>query len=119
MPDLADAIIEELTARAKQFLAATGEYESLEFLAAGGSAAVYRLVRNGKLSALKVFNPQFFSGPGGDAERRRLVVQKRLIDHSCVSLVQTYQVKEAEGTAFIEMEYIDWPQFLAGSEWTV
>ncbi|MBT9517842.1 MAG: protein kinase [Methyloversatilis discipulorum] len=110
MPDLATEITEDLTDRAKRFLAATGEYTHLDFLAAGGSAAVYRVVRDGKLSALKVFNPKFFLGSGGDAERHRLNVQKRLIGHGCASLVQTYQVTEAEGTAFVEMEYIEWPQ---------
>lgn len=110
MPDLASEIIDDLTTRACRFLTATGGYERLDFLAAGGSAAVFRVVRNGKPSALKAFNPHFFSGAGGDAERHRLDVQKRLIGHGCASLVQTYQVMEAEGTAFVEMEYIEWPQ---------
>lgn len=110
MPDLASEIIEDLTKRASQFLTANGGYKHLDFLAAGGSAAVYRVVRNGKTSALKAFSPHFFSGDGGDAERHRLDVQKRLIGHGCASLVQTYQVIEAEGTAFVEMEYIEWPQ---------
>ncbi|MCD0492016.1 protein kinase [Chromobacterium violaceum] len=110
MPALSRSIIEDLTARASRFLTSTGGFETLEFLDAGGSAAVYRAVRNGKPSALKVFNPQFFDGVGGDAERRRLDVQKRLIGHGCESLVQTYHVEEAEGTAFIEMEFIEWPQ---------
>lgn len=110
MPDIASEIIEDLKARAGRFLAATGGYAHLDFLAAGGSAAVYRVVRDGKLSALKAFNPQFFSGTGSDSERHRLNVQKRLIGHGCSSLVQTYHVTEAEGTAFVEMEYIEWPQ---------
>lgn len=110
MPDLESEIIQDLTTRVGRFLNATGGYEHLDFLAAGGSAAVYRVVRNGKSSALKAFNPRFFSGTGGDAERHRLDVQKRLIGHGCTSLVQTYQVIETEGTAFVEMEYIEWPQ---------
>lgn len=110
MPALDKSIVEDLKARASRFLTATGGFETLEFLDAGGSAAVYRVVRNGKPSALKAFNPQFFAGSCGDAERRRLDVQKRLIGHGCESLVQTYHVEEAEGTAFIEMEFIKWPQ---------
>lgn len=110
MPDLESSIVDDLTARARRFLAATGGYEKLEFLAAGGSAAVYRVVRGGMPRALKAFNPQFFSGSSGDAERRRLDVQKRLIGHECVSLVQTFHVEEAEGTAFVEMEFVEWPQ---------
>ena len=110
MPDLASEIIEELTTRTRRFLTETGGYEHLEFLAAGGSAAVYRVVRNGKSSALKAFNPYFFSGASSSAERHRLDVQKRLIGHGCTSLVQTYHVVEAEDTAFVDMEYIEWPQ---------
>lgn len=110
MPDLSSEIIDDLTNRASRFLTNSGGYEQLKFLAPGGSAAVYQVVRNGKVSALKAFNPHFFSGIGGDAERHRLDVQKRLIGHTCASLVQTYQVMEAEGTAFVEMEYIEWPQ---------
>jgi serine/threonine-protein kinase len=110
MPDLTQEIIEDLTARAGRFLAATGGYGYLEFLAAGGSAAVYRVVRNGESTAIKVFNPSFFDGTGGNAERHRLDVQRRLICHSCASLIQTFRVTEAEGTAFVEMEYVEWPQ---------
>lgn len=112
MPDLANEIIEDLTARTSRFLTATGGYEHLDFLAAGGSAAVYRVVRNGKLTAVKAFNPDFFAGTGGDAERHRLDIQKRLslIGRGCASLIQTFQVTEAEGTAFVDMEYTEWPQ---------
>lgn len=110
MPDLASEIIDDLTIRARQFLDDTGGYEDLKFLAAGGSAAVYRVVRNGNSTALKAFDPHFFAGAGCDAERHRLGVQKRLIGRNCASLVQTFQVIEAVGTAFVEMEYIEWPQ---------
>lgn len=110
MPALSESVIEDLTARTNRFLSATGGFEALEFLDAGGSAAVFRVVRDGKPSALKVFNPQFFTGISGNAERRRLDMQKRLIDHGCESLVQTYHVEEAQGTAFVEMEFIEWPQ---------
>lgn len=110
MPQLERSIIDDLTARAERFLVATGGYDELKFLDAGGSAAVYRLVRGGKTYALKAFNPTLLAGPSGDAERRRLDVQRRLVDHVCASLVQTYRVEEAEGTAFVEMEFIEWPQ---------
>lgn len=110
MPDLAEDVIEDLTARTCRFLEANGGYENIDFLAAGGSAAVYRVARNGKVTAFKAFNPGFFAGTGGDAERHRLSVQKRLIGHGCPSLIQTFQVTEAEDTAFVEMEYVEWPQ---------
>ena len=110
MPQLERAIIDDLTARTNRFLAATGGYDDLGFLDAGGSAAVYRVVRGGNVHALKAFNPVLLAGPSGDAERRRLDVQRRLVGHECASLVQTYRVEEAEGTAFVEMEFIEWPQ---------
>ena len=110
MPDLSQAIIEDLDARTRRFLGGLGGYESFEFLSAGGSAAVFKVTRNGRLSAFKAFNPEFFAGSYGDAERHRLEVQRRLIAHECASLIQTYSVEEAEGTAFIEMEYVEWPQ---------
>lgn len=110
MPDLDDSIVQDLKMRAEHFLGTVGGYEKLEFLSAGGSAAVFKVFRNSKLSALKAFNPELFSGSRGDAERRRLAVQKRLIGHGCESLVETYNVTETEGTAFIEMEFVEWPQ---------
>jgi len=110
MPDLPHEVVQDLTNRTKHFLNAIGGYQNLKFVASGGSAAVFDVTRGGNRSAFKAFNPDFFEGDSGDAERRRLDVQKRLIGHSCPSLIQTYQVQEAEGTAFVEMEYVEWPQ---------
>ncbi|CQR37106.1 conserved hypothetical protein [Thiomonas arsenitoxydans] len=110
MPTLDQTIVQDLTARLTRFLQATGGYDELKFLDAGGSAAVFRVQRGQDVRAVKAFDPALFHGPGGAAERRRLHVQRRLIGHTCPSLVQTYRVDEAEDTAFIEMEFVDWPQ---------
>lgn len=110
MPDLDVLIIQDLEVRTRRFLDTIGGYEGFEFLSADGSAAVFKVTRKGRLSAFKAFNPEFFSGSYGDAERHRLEVQRRLIGHRCESLIQTYHIAEAEGTAFIEMEFIEWPQ---------
>lgn len=110
MPDLLEQTVQDLKDRASRFLGISGGNETLEFCAAGGSAAVFKAVCDGTPRALKVFDPRFFSGLSGDPERRRLSVQKRLIGHKCATLVQTYRVEEAEGTAFVEMEFIEWPQ---------
>lgn len=110
MPTLDKKTVDDLAERLSRFLVATGGFDDLDFLDAGGSAAVFRVRRGAEVRAVKGFDPALFSGPGGAADRRRLEVQRRLIGHTCPSLIQTYLAEEAEGTAFIEMEYIDWPQ---------
>lgn len=109
MPALAQHVIDDITLRLRRYLATLGTYGEPQFIDAGGSAAVYRVESEAGLRALKVFNPVFLNGPSGDAERRRLQVQRRLINHNCATLVQTYRVDEAEGTAFLEMEFNPWP----------
>jgi serine/threonine-protein kinase len=110
MPALDQKTIDDLTDRLWRFLTATGGADEVQFLDAGGSAAVFRVRRGADVRAVKGFDPALFDGPGGAADRRRLEVQRRLVGHACPSLIQTYRVDESEGTAFIEMEFIDWPQ---------
>lgn len=110
MPKLDQSVINDLTARLRRFLEATGGFEDIKYLDAGGSAAVFRVTRAGEQRAIKVFDPELFCGPAAAPTRRRLEIQKRLLKHSCPSLVQTFRAEEAEGTAFIEMEFNEWPQ---------
>lgn len=110
MPALEEATISDITSRLHIYLKSLGGYGEPEYLNAGGSAAIYKVDGTEGTRVFKVFNPSFFSGPGGEAERRRLEVQRHLIGHKCSSLVQTYRVEEAQSTAFIEMEFISWPQ---------
>lgn len=110
MPLLEKAVIEDITARLHKYLKALGCYGDPIYLAAGGSAAIFKVSYEDGSRVFKVFNPSFFQEAGGDAERRRLEVQRHLIGHKCPSLVQTYRVDEAENTAFMEMEFIPWPQ---------
>ncbi|MNV16461.1 Serine/threonine-protein kinase pkn5 [compost metagenome] len=37
-------------------------------------------------------------------------MQRRLMDHRCPSLIQTYFAGESQDTAIVEMEFNDWPQ---------
>lgn len=110
MPALDQAVIDDVKIRLEKYLNNSGGYDDIEFLDAGGSAAVFKVQRKGEFRAIKIFDPKFFSGEENLAEKRRIVVQRRLIGHNCPSLVQTYHANEAEGTAIIEMEYLPWPQ---------
>ena len=111
MPDLSADVIKDLEERLIKFLSPKGKYEQPCFLAAGGSAAVFKVVGSeGGLKAFKVFDPRFISSDSNSADKRRLNIQNQLIGHDCIYLVQMFAVEQFEGTAFIEMEFIDWPQ---------
>jgi eukaryotic-like serine/threonine-protein kinase len=110
MPALAQPVIDDLEVRLNRYLASIGGYGAPKFLSAGGSAAVFRVEGPSGVRAFKCFVPAFLSGASGAAERRRLDVQRRLIGHACPTLVQTFRIEEAEGTAFTEMEFVRWPQ---------
>ncbi|MFY3456321.1 protein kinase domain-containing protein [Achromobacter xylosoxidans] len=110
MPALDGELVQDLERRLKSYLESSGGFEELEFLDAGGSAAVYMVRRADSRRAVKVFDPALFSGTSAAASKRRLGVQRRLIGHSCQNLIQTYFAAEAQGTAFIEMEFVEWPQ---------
>lgn len=109
MPDLSSTLIEDLANRLQRYLHTTrGECE-IAFLASGGSAAVYKVTRETRSTAIKVYDPKFFSEDRSAAERRRLDLQTLLIGHDCQSLVQVIGVIEFDGTALVEMEFVGWP----------
>jgi serine/threonine protein kinase len=110
MPALDEAVIADVTARLKRHLATLGSYGEPQYLKAGGSAAVYKVQTNSGFTAWKAFNPSFLAGTSGEAERSRLDVQRRLMNHQCPSLIQTLRVDEEEGTAFVEMEFNPWTE---------
>lgn len=99
----------QLEALAKAFLEKTDGGKVLERCGNGGSAAVFKVERPAGVTALKVYDPRFFANGSGDAELRRLSLQKSLIGHDCKSLVDLYVVEEALDTAFVEMEFLPWP----------
>lgn len=108
MPTLADAVVEDVTSRLSAYLATKPGYAAPQYLTSGGSAAIFKVESGAGPRAFKVFDPKFFQGESGVAERRRLEVQRRLIGHPCPSLIQTFNVEEAQGTAVMEMEFIPW-----------
>ena len=109
MPDLSEELVCDLESRLKKILGIASS-DSIHFLNSGGSAAVFRVNTTQGLRAYKIFDPKFLSGASGEAERRRLELQRKLIGHNCPTLVQAYQVEEKCDTAYIEMEFISWPQ---------
>jgi serine/threonine protein kinase len=109
MPALEPKVIKDLTFRLDTYLARRGGHSTSAYLTSGGSAAIFKADGPAGTRAFKVFDPKFFAGKVGEAERRRLGVQRRLIGHECQPLVQTFQVEETEGTAVMEMEFVTWP----------
>ncbi|GAA0279908.1 protein kinase domain-containing protein [Pseudomonas rhodesiae] len=113
MPDLSQDKIDELKEKLVRYLTSRRETGEAEFLAAGGSAAVFKASVHGSIRAFKVFDPKFISAEEGSKEKERLKLQSRLINHECENLVQTYDIKDFDDTAIIEMEYLEWPQLKA------
>lgn len=110
MPDLSSAVREDIEQRLTSYLATRDGYHSYSYIASGGSAATYAVTTPHGKRALKVYDPKFLSGPTARAEQRRLELQRGLAGHSCEQLVTVYRVDESDGTAFVEMEFIEWPQ---------
>ncbi|PXV52086.1 serine/threonine protein kinase [Dyella jiangningensis] len=110
MPDISDAVREDIELRLGQFLKGKTGYSQPTYVGAGGSAAIYKVDTLAGTRALKVYDPKFFSSENAQAEARRLELQRSLIGHDCPTLVKVFSVEEAEGTAFIEMEFVAWPQ---------
>jgi len=110
MPNLSDEVVADLTARIKKYLSNKSGYELLSYVTSGGSAAIFKVDCSDGVRAVKVFDPKFISSEDGSKEQQRLELQRRLIKHDCDYLVQTFTIETAEDTAFIEMEFVDWPQ---------
>ena len=110
MPALDPAVIADLTARLVKHLEVLGIETPPVFINAGGSAAVFKVETARGARAFKVFDPKFLQGESGPAERKRLELQRKLIGHPCQYLVTVHSIEEAEGTAFVEMEFCPWPQ---------
>lgn len=110
MPDLSQEKIQDIEERLDKYLNKLDGYSNPKFLASGGSAAVFRVDSSQGFRAFKVFDPSLIGAEDHSPDRRRLSLQARLINHSCPFLIQTYRVDLEFGTAFIEMEYIEWPQ---------
>jgi eukaryotic-like serine/threonine-protein kinase len=107
MPDLSPETVARLETILRAWLGTRGTL--LKKLGVGGSAAVFLVSLGTEQRAIKVYDTAFFEGQSAAADKRRLNVQRSLIGHNCNSLVAVYNITEEMGTAFIEMEYLDWP----------
>lgn len=110
MPDLSQEVLLDIEGRLGRYLEGKAGYHTPVYIACGGSAATYSVTTNAGKRAIKVYDPKFLKGPSSQAEKRRLELQRTLIGHSCEHLVTIYTVDETEGTAFVEMEFVEWPQ---------
>jgi serine/threonine-protein kinase len=109
MPALEQQVLDDLSLRLQRYLMARSGYAIESFLSSGGSAAVFKVASPAGPRAIKVYSPEFLADGRGDAERRRLALQRRLVGHDCPWLVRLHAIDEAEGTAFVEMDLVDWP----------
>lgn len=110
MPDLSNEVRIDVTARLSRHIESKPGYGDITYIASGGSAATFSAATPSGKRAIKVYDPIFLSGPLRDTTRRRLQLQRSLSGHNCPNLVSIYSVEESEGTAFVEMELVDWPQ---------
>lgn len=110
MPDISDAVLQDIEIRLEEFLKTCPGYTGATYIASGGSAAIFRVDTPVGRRAIKVYDPKFFLEANAKAEARRLDLQRSLIGHDCPTLVAVHRVEEAAGTAFIEMEFVTWPQ---------
>ncbi|MCC8536051.1 protein kinase [Xanthomonas axonopodis pv. poinsettiicola] len=110
MPDLSQEVLLDIDERLGRYLTTRHGYYTPNYIASGGSAATYSVMTPAGKRAIKVYDPKLLEGPASKAEKRRLELQRNLIGHGCEQLVTVYSVIETEKTAFIEMEFIEWPQ---------
>lgn len=110
MPSLSSVLVEQLEKKLTTFLANRPGYKILNFVASGGSAAVFKVNSPFGLRGIKIFDPKFLLGAGAASEKRRLKLQESLSDHTCEHLVKIFSVTCVLETAFIEMEWVDSPQ---------
>nr|WP_264301524.1 protein kinase [Stenotrophomonas maltophilia] len=103
-------VCQDIEQRLERHIALREGYHSIAYVAAGGSAAPYSVITPEGKRAIKGYDPKFLTGSIANSTRRRLDLQRSLIGHSCEQLVTVYAVDESEGTAFVEMEFVEWPR---------
>lgn len=110
MPDLSAEVCYDIEQRLKRYIALREDYHSIAYVAAGGSAATYSVITPHGKRAIKGYDPKYLTGDIAGSTRKRLQLQRSLIGHTCEQLVTVYAVDESEGTAFVEMEFVEWPR---------
>ncbi|WP_051776307.1 protein kinase domain-containing protein [Pseudorhizobium pelagicum] len=93
--------------KAARKLAAAKEWEFVELLGHGASAAVFEVSTSQGPAALKIYHPNFLRGNEGVVSRARLaLVQEKLMSHTCPTLVRVFDCGEADGTVYMLMERV-------------
>lgn len=110
VPDLSAEVCLDIEQRLGRYIASRQGYHSISYVAAGGSAATYSVITPSGKRAIKGYDPKYLTGDVAGSTIRRLDLQRSLIGHSCEQLVTVYAVEEFEGTAFVEMEFVEWPR---------
>ncbi|HFH3422985.1 TPA: hypothetical protein ACGJWD_004752 [Pseudomonas aeruginosa] len=85
MPDLSQEIVEDLAGRLRSHLSKKDGYGEIEFLNAGGSAAVYKVETPCGVRAYKVFDPKFVNDDDNSKEKQRLELQKKVLKKMILS----------------------------------
>jgi serine/threonine protein kinase len=105
MPEMSAGLLKQLEMLAEEYIQPNGG--TLEgCLGSGGSAAVFKWRRGGKVLALKVYDPTFFDEDDGPAERQRIQLQEKLIGHDCPHLVGIESIEFAFNTCFMCMQFV-------------
>ncbi|WP_052573157.1 protein kinase [Haloferula sp. BvORR071] len=111
MPDLSPETVEALRQIAEAYIAVEYVGWKLENPpGVGGSAAVFKATQGEESRAIKITDPRFFEGGDVASQLKRLELQRRVIDHSCDSLVKIYDLKMYDRTCICVMEHLPWKE---------
>jgi len=103
--------LSHITAIAERLCLSAG-WQEPEYIDRGNSAAVYRVAhpKHG-IAALKIYDPDFFTGDNALIEARRVELQGGLKGHghpNLIDVLETGRLAE-DGTWFLLMEFCPWP----------
>lgn len=93
--------------KAARKLSAAKQWDFVELLGHGASAAVFEVSTPQGPAALKIYHPNFLKDKEGVVSRARLgLVQEKLMSHTCPTLVRIFDCGEVDGTVYMLMERV-------------
>lgn len=100
---------EKLTPFAIEFCEeSNGAWRYVKYINEGKSAAVFHIESDTTPAALKIYEPEFFTGEEGPASIARVEAHKELIGHNCPYLIEIFDAGAFKNTAFVLMEFLPW-----------